>query len=335
MMKRLSVLVMLMFIGAWPTLETIALGFDEPKKNITTTAERQSDKPDESSDKLVPLNKMGTVLLDVQGKRVLLKTMVVLREGLLEMLVCKKQTKEHESILSVDAQAYAIHAGLVAIGAESGNTAGFDTEFRPPTGQRIDIFVQWKDKDGRLQRVPAQNWVRYVSHRFYAAPLKRMPPDLAIPEDSELYYDKKNHELSWYGPMTAAQREKLLSLSQDKMYRRAILSYFRRSQPRQMGTYWVFAGSILKVDPTTDKNLYYAEGGDVICVANFPTAMIDVAGESTSSGESNLLFEPYTERIPPLDTEVTVELIPRFKKTRVENPRTSGPGASAREVPDK
>ena len=62
------------------------------------------------------LNKSGTVLVDFKGKRLLIKSDVVLREGMLEMLACLKQTKEHESILSVDAKAQLVHAGLIKIG---------------------------------------------------------------------------------------------------------------------------------------------------------------------------------------------------------------------------
>ena len=52
-----------------------------------------------------------------------------------------------------------------------------------------------------------------------------------------------------------------------------------------------------------------AENGDVVCVANFGDALLDVSVESSSSNEG-LMFEPYAERIPPLGTEVTVELTP-------------------------
>jgi hypothetical protein len=280
-----------------------------------TAVDAPNPKASEKTDsKLIPLNKQETVLLDVAGKRVLLKAKVVLREGILEMLLCKKQTKEHESILSLDAQAYEIHAGLAKLGAEPGSPAKFVPEFVPPKGQRIDIFLTWKDEQGKLQRVPAQRWIRYVTRRFYGEELEKLPYDVELPEDSELKYDKKFKELSWYGPLSREQREKLLSLSQDKAFRQAIQNIYNRSQPRQFDTYWVFAGSGFTVDEQTGDRFYNAEHGDVICVANFPTSMIDVAVQSSNSGESSLLFEPWTERVPKLDTEVTVELIPVFKK---------------------
>src|SRR5690348_10825294 len=68
-----------------------------------------------------PLNKSGTVLVDAKGKRLLLKSEVVLREGMLEMLACIKRTKEHEAILAVDAKAQLVHAGLLALDAEAGS----------------------------------------------------------------------------------------------------------------------------------------------------------------------------------------------------------------------
>src|SRR5262249_4673517 len=62
--------------------------------------EKGEGEPKVAADgKLVPLVKTGAVVLDPKAKKVLLKTKVVLREGVLEMLVCKKQTKEHEAIL--------------------------------------------------------------------------------------------------------------------------------------------------------------------------------------------------------------------------------------------
>lgn len=287
---------------------------DRPASTAPITAQPARPDAKGAADKLVALNKEGTVLLDASGKRLLLKTTVVFREGLLEMLCCLKQTKEHESIVSVDAKAYVVHTGLLALGAEPGKPVQFVPKFSPPSGQRIDIFVQWKDERGRLQRVPAQQWIRHITRRYYGEPLAQLPDGVRIPEDSELRYDRKNRELSWYGPMSAEERNALLNLSNDPAFQAAIKSFFKRSQPRQMQSPWVFVGSSFVEDEETGKKYYQAEGGDLICVANFPSATIDVGVESSATGEESLLYEAYTERIPPLGTEVTIELIPVFKK---------------------
>ena len=97
--------------------------------------------------------------IDRAGGRVVLDGRVCLREGPLEMFACLEQTKEHESIVSVRTMAFAVHAALVAVGAEAGGVAQFDPEFRPPHGDEIDIFVTWLD-DGERRCVRAQDWIR-------------------------------------------------------------------------------------------------------------------------------------------------------------------------------
>jgi hypothetical protein len=249
------------------------------------------------------------VRLDKKNKRVLLKTHVVLRQGPLEMLCCLKQTKEHESIVSVEARAQEVHAALLAIDAKPGTPVQYNPEYQAPTGQKIDIFLHWTDDKGKAHRVPAQNWIRSSINRFRIVKMETLPEGVTIPKNTELRYDGKLKELSWYGPMTAKQKQEFLALSNNKDFQKAIELFFEQSQPRQMKADWVFAGSGFFTDEDTGKKYYLAEDGDLICVANFSGATIDVA--MPSSAENNELnFEAYTERIPPKGTAVTVELIP-------------------------
>ncbi len=267
--------------------------------------------------RLSSLNPNRTVLLDREGKRLLVKTHVVLREGVLEMLCCPAQTKEHESILAVDSRAYVIHAGLLALGAKPGLPVQYRPQFKPPTGQPIDIFLQWADAQGKQHRVRAQEWIRYATHRMYVAPFEKLPPGLVLPERDDalpIRYFAKFKELTWFGPMAAAQRDKLLSLSRDDAYQKAIRMFFAQGQSRQLDAGWVFVGSGYYVDEKTGEKSYLAEGGDLICVSNFPTAMLDLSIKSTDKQDEGLLFEPWTERVPPKGTEVTMELVPVFEK---------------------
>jgi hypothetical protein len=263
----------------------------------------------ESKGDLVPFNKAGTVMVDKKRKRVLLKTQVALREGSLEQLCCLKQTKEHESILSLDAKAYVVHTALVAIGTKPGAPVKFNPDFQPPSGQKIEIFVSWADEKEKVHRVPAQQWIRGMTRRFWGVKLDQLPAGVKLPKESELRYDNKLKELSWYGPMSTSQRDDFQKLSKDKAFRDAITFFFEQSQSHEMKADWVFAGSGFYVDEDTGKQYYLAEDGDLICVANFPGATVDVAAESSSQGDG-LLFEAYTERIPPKGTPVTLELIP-------------------------
>jgi hypothetical protein len=76
---------------------------------------------------------------------------------------------------------------------------------------------------------------------------------------------------------------------------------------------WVFAGSGFWVDETTGEKSYLAESGDFICVSNFPSAMLDLPVESSQANE-NLVYQAYTERIPPLGTRVRLVLTPKLSK---------------------
>ncbi len=289
---------------------------DAPPTNKAGDQQTSDRKPPDdvqaAANGLVPLNPQKTVLLDAARKRVFLKATVVLREGVLEMFACLAGTKEHESVVAVETEAYVIHAALLAVGAEPGQPVQFDPEYRPPQGQPIDIFVNWQDTDGRPYRVPAQYWMRHTTRRYYVEPLDALPDGLTLPEDGELRYDEKRQQLIWFGPMNEQQLDRLRFLSENEEYRKTIQKFFDDSQTRQMEADFVFAGSSFFEEEDGTK-FYLAESGNLICVANFSDAIIDVNVKSASSNEA-LMFEPYTERIPPLGTKLTIELVPRLEK---------------------
>lgn len=87
-----------------------------------------------------------------------------------------------------------------------------------------------------------------------------------------------------------------------------------RSQ-KQIDFRWVFAGSSVWTDESTGEKYYQADGGDLICVSNFTTAMLDLPIES-SQDNGGLLFNAFTERIPPLKTKVKLILQPRPAATK-------------------
>jgi uncharacterized repeat protein (TIGR01451 family) len=92
---------------------------------------------------------------------------------------------------------------------------------------------------------------------------------------------------------------------------------------------WVFGGSRILKDPDTGQQAYYADlTGELICVSNFASAMLDLPIESTSS-DAELLFEAFTERIPPRGTPVTLILTPKLKKVASAGPPTKPSKTSA------
>ena len=89
--------------------------------------------------------------------------MFAIAQGMLEQLLTTKNGKPHESILAADLDAKAIHAGLLACGAKAGHPVRFGGEkVEPPTGSIIKISLEYKNKDDKLVRFPAQQWVHSI-----------------------------------------------------------------------------------------------------------------------------------------------------------------------------
>lgn len=109
------------------------------------------------------------VVLEVQAdkrRRVLIEGTVCLREGQLEQLMCRNQTKEHESILTAAVDARDIHKALLLAGAEKGSPVQFAPKFKPASGTVIKVTLRYEEKgsDGKIKTVvvPAREWIRNV-----------------------------------------------------------------------------------------------------------------------------------------------------------------------------
>lgn len=135
-------------------------GSDEPETKPQATAPKLP--PPEGATQLSP---KFDVWLDAAKGAVIVDGQIALRRGMLEMFSCTRNTKEHESIVAADAQAFLVHAGLLRLGAEVGHPVQFmnaanQPEFKPPAGTEIDIEVLWHDADGKEHTARAQDWIR-------------------------------------------------------------------------------------------------------------------------------------------------------------------------------
>jgi len=212
-----------------------------PKEKETDLGEPLVDDPQQ----LQRLDPVQPVWVDRAKKCVVVQGRICQNNAPLEMFACLQGTKEHEAIVAVPAKAFIIHAGLLAVGAKPGRPVQFIPEYVPAGGTEIEVIVRWKNEQGEVQTVRAQEWIRDV----------RTGKALEHP--------------------------------------------------------WVFGGSGFWRDPETGEQRYQAEGGDFICVANFSTAMLDLPIPSSQSN-AELLYQAFTERIPPLGTPVTLLLIPKL-----------------------
>jgi hypothetical protein len=159
--------------GAGPTTGTAPSAVEqEPTPFRAPEIEEKKEDPPEDAppipDAYKPLNKQKTVLFEKAPdgtRRVHLMTEVVLREGPLEVFLCKLNTKEHEAILHVDADAREIHFALIAAGAKAGHPVQYvdpktgKSDFKLPTGTPIKVTVTYRQK-GKVKTSPAGDWIK-------------------------------------------------------------------------------------------------------------------------------------------------------------------------------
>ncbi|MBQ9873892.1 MAG: hypothetical protein IJM30_05475 [Thermoguttaceae bacterium] len=105
------------------------------------------------------LDKTAPIWVSKDRVNVALGGVICLREGPLEFFACRRDSKEHESIVSLDLPPHLIHAALLAIGASQGAPAKYDPVFVPPSGDKIEIEVRWRDGLGSVQKIRAQELV--------------------------------------------------------------------------------------------------------------------------------------------------------------------------------
>lgn len=144
-----------------------------------------------SLDKLV----MPGVRVNLDEWCVDVETKVCMDQGLLELVLCTKDSKEHESILVTEAKPSHIHTALLLIGAKNGSPAiqqAMDaemTEFRHvlPTGDPIRVSLVWKE-DGKVVEKPVSDFIAAVpSYGSTAGDGKAAAPRKAFPTDTFLF----------------------------------------------------------------------------------------------------------------------------------------------------
>jgi hypothetical protein len=211
------------------------LGYEDPVEKVRGVL---ADPPGAKR-----ISEKSSLWVDVKKRRVYVDGYVSLRDAPLEMFACPAGTKEHESIVATLARSREVHAALLAIGAAPGTTVKFQPNYVPATGQRIRVWVMYRDPAGKFQYTDARKWVR------------------------------------------------------------------KGETKESLETDWVFGGSAFWTDPADGKSYYQADSGELICVSNFGTAMMDLPVESSDSNES-LSYMAYTDRIPPDLTPIRLMLVP-------------------------
>lgn len=129
-----------------------------------------SGKADAPSAKQKPKDKINALpgieidakkgYIDVAGK-------ICIDEGMLELIACTKDSKEHESIVALEAKAQHLHLALVILGAKAGNPPAWKylkDQDRwigiPPRGDLVKLSLVHRDIKGAEVETPINKFVQ-------------------------------------------------------------------------------------------------------------------------------------------------------------------------------
>ncbi|MBL9136477.1 MAG: hypothetical protein JNK85_11440 [Verrucomicrobiales bacterium] len=107
------------------------------------------------------------VAINVQEWCVDVQSSVCLHRGELELVACTKGSKEHESIVAIEAKPMHVHAALLLLGLKPGSPATRqplgDPAGRwvdvPPSGGPVDVSLVLKGEEGRMVEHPISEFI--------------------------------------------------------------------------------------------------------------------------------------------------------------------------------
>lgn len=105
------------------------------------------------------------VTLFLEEKRVEVEARVCVRRGLLELFACAEGGKDHESAVVLYAKPQSLHLALVLLGLRDKREmgGGGPQQIGDPTapkGDRVLVFLEWVDKDGKTHRHRAEELIK-------------------------------------------------------------------------------------------------------------------------------------------------------------------------------
>lgn len=115
--------------------------------------------------------KLPGVTINLKEQCVDVASSICLDQGTLELIACTKGTKEHESIIVIEALPKHVHTALLLLGAKPGNPAmrkALDEDGTrwvdfPPRGAAVEVFLLIPDKNGKLAERPISDFIVSVS----------------------------------------------------------------------------------------------------------------------------------------------------------------------------
>jgi len=164
-MSRISryvpAVVLAAIVGAAPARAQEPEPIDRP-------AASEGAKRSAAGDAIEKKLKLPGIKINVKERCLDVDSFVCLDQGTLELVACTKDTKEHESIVAIDARPMHIHTALLLLGAKSGSPAmrqqvGDGEQMRwvdvEPRGGAVDVSLVFEDKEGKTIERPISDFI--------------------------------------------------------------------------------------------------------------------------------------------------------------------------------
>jgi len=159
------------FVRLWAALAMpcVALCAAEPNSESSATKPAESAGGATNATLQAALQKLSFpgVAINVQERCVDVQSYVCLHRGELELVACTQGTKEHESIVAIQAKPMHIHAALLLLGAKPGSPAtrqqlgdqGERWMDVPPSGGPVDVSLVLEGEEGRRVEHPITDFI--------------------------------------------------------------------------------------------------------------------------------------------------------------------------------
>lgn len=220
--------------------------------------------------------KLPGLVINFEKRFVDVASVVCLTEGTLELIACTKGTKEHESIIAIEAKAMHVHTGLLLLGSRPGHPAirrRVDSEGGgwidlPPRGDPVDVYLVVPTSDDTAVEYPISDFVEPNS-------------DLDLPGGT--------------GPGTDGD---------------GVSTKPANKLPHS----FLFAGSVLVEQEDGPRRYLSDANGNVISIATFGDELLCLP-ELHSQENRSLLWRVNDTHLPTVGTKVTLRLRPRPSQT--------------------
>lgn len=130
------------------------------------------EEPAQPADDALKNLKLPGIKVNLEEHSVDVTSIVNITQGSLEFVACTKDTKEHESIVMIQAKPSHIHTALLLLGAKAGHPAirkivGEEEDQRwidlPPKGSPISVSFVTTDAQGKQSERPLSDFVTRIN----------------------------------------------------------------------------------------------------------------------------------------------------------------------------